>query len=174
MRNAPARSMSSPAPTTAEGSGSSRPSTIRLASNYCRNPNVVRDQNIRKSTSKCPWCVLLDQNMIFGSRKTSSINAWLKAKVTWRAPSWKRLSLNEVSVDRADESVVADWLVVRSGVEISDDDIGGMSKNIIDVIDLDVSVGWNWKAVIGDHVVAEVDKSEPGVLYRGINIHSVN
>ena len=88
----------------------------------------------------------------------------------------KRLSLNDVSVARAEEGVVSGWLVVRSGVEISDDDIGGMSKNIIDVIDLDVSVGWNWraKADIGDRVVAEVDKSEPGVLDRGINIHSVN
>ena len=110
--------------------------------------------------------------MVNGSGKTSGIDAWLIAKVTWRAESLKRLRY-EVSVARVDESVVAGRLVVRSGVKISDDDIGGMSKNIIDVIYLDGSVGWIGKAVIGDHVVAEVDKSEPSVPNRCINIHSV-
>ena len=87
--------------------------------------------------------------MIKGSGITSGIDTWRPGKVAWRAPSSKRLSLNEVSVDRADEGVVAGRLVVSSGVEISDDDIGGMSKNIIGVIDLGGAVGRNREAVIG-------------------------
>src|SRR5262249_1311327 len=108
-------------------------------------------------------------------RNTAGVHARRPGKVSLiRAVSFKRLRLNEVFVASVEESVVAVWLVVRSGVEISDDDIGRMSNDVIRVIDLDVSVGFNGKALFGDHVISEVDEGELSLLNRGINVLSVD